>query len=150
MLILERSLTLATKQETARNRVNGWPCWLTFLVILLADYLLISPLSPGTPQRVEVSYTFFRRQVEAGNVAEINSRADTILGTFRKAAPYPDDGGDAAKSVTDFSTVRPAFADPGLEALLNQQGVTINARPTDEPARRGLPCGRSRPHTSNQ
>jgi cell division protease FtsH len=33
----------------------------------------------------------------------------------------------------DFSTVRPAFADPGLEALLDQRGVEINARSLDEP-----------------
>jgi cell division protease FtsH len=89
---------------------------------------------PGGTPRTEVSYTFFRQQVSAGNVAEINSRADTIQGTFRTAVTYPPDGGSTAKAVADFSTVRPAFADPGLEVLLNQQGVTINARPIDEPA----------------
>jgi len=96
------------------------------------NYLLISVFFPGQPQRVDVSYTFFKQQVEAENVAEISSRADTIQGTFRVGAAYPPDAGTAAKTVQDFSTVQPAFADPGLETLLNAHGVVINARPVDE------------------
>jgi cell division protease FtsH len=90
-------------------------------------------MSPGQPQRVEVSYTFFVEQVNDGNVAEINSRADTIQGTFRHAVTYSSVEGDKPTSVLDFSTVRPAFADPGLEKLLKEQGVIVNARPIDEP-----------------
>ena len=33
----------------------------------------------------------------------------------------------------DFSTVRPAFADPGLEGLLKEHGVIINASSVNEP-----------------
>jgi cell division protease FtsH len=99
----------------------------------VANYLLISVFFPGQPQRVEVSYTFFKQQVEADNVTEISSRADTIQGTFRQGAAYPPDDGDAAKTVQDFSTTQPAFADPGLETLLTAHGVVINARPVDEP-----------------
>jgi cell division protease FtsH len=40
----------------------------------------------------------------------------------------------ATKTVGDFSTVIPAFADPGLETLLAAHGGTINARPLDQPA----------------
>jgi hypothetical protein len=87
---------------------------------------------PQRPQRTEVSYTFFHQQVSDGNLAAINSRADTIQGTFRTPAAYPP--GDNAKPVTDFSTVRPAFADPGFEQLLNEQGVTVNAQSSDTPA----------------
>jgi cell division protease FtsH len=118
--------------NTGRHPLTRWPWWATFLVLLLVNYVVVSVLTPGTNQRTEVSYSFFRQQVTAGNVAQINSRADTIQGTFRQAVGYPPDGGASAKPVTDFSTVRPAFADPGLEALLDQQGVTINARPIDE------------------
>ncbi|HLZ26900.1 MAG TPA: ATP-dependent zinc metalloprotease FtsH [Chloroflexota bacterium] len=102
------------------------------MVILLVNFLLISTLTPAPSQRTEVSYTFFRQQVLAGNVADISSRADTIQGTFRQAVPYPAD--QTGQPVTNFSTVRPAFADPGLETLLDQQNVTINAKPIDEPA----------------
>jgi cell division protease FtsH len=84
-------------------------------------------------QRVEVSYTFFKQQVQADNVVQISTRADTIQGTFKQAVPYPSDGGATAKASPDFSTVVPSFADPGLEALLNEHGAVINAKPIDEP-----------------
>ena len=46
-------------------------------------------LAPSQPARSEISYTFFRQQVETGNVSEISSRGDTIQGTCRQAQPYP-------------------------------------------------------------
>jgi cell division protease FtsH len=110
-----------------------WPWWASLPLILLVNYLLISVFNPGQPQRVEVSYTFFKQQVEADNVAEISSRADTIQGVFRQAVAYPPDAGEKAKQAKDFSTVAPAFANVGLETLLNEHGVIVNARPVDEP-----------------
>ncbi len=107
---------------------------MSFIVILLANYLIVSVVTPGQNQRVEVSYTLFKQQVEVGNVAEIRSRGDTIQGTFRQSVAYPPDTGEQAHPAANFSTVRPAFADPGLETLLGQQSVVINARPIDEPA----------------
>ena len=106
---------------------------MSFALILLTNYLLLSVFSPGQVRRVEVSYTFFKQQVAADNVAEISSRADTIQGAFRQEVAYPPDAGEQAKKVKDFSTVQPAFADLGLETLLNEHGVVINARPIDEP-----------------
>jgi len=111
--------------------------WWRFLLVpalLLANFLLIQFVTPGPPQRVEVSYTFFKQQVEADNVAQISTRADTIQGTFKQGATYQPDPAVAAKTVADFSTVIPAFADPGLETLLAAHGGTINARPLDQPA----------------
>jgi cell division protease FtsH len=68
--------------------------------------------------------------VQAGNVTEITSTADTIEGQFNKAVPYP--AGDAnAKQVTKFTTQRPAFADDGLIELLLSKNVTVNANPPD-------------------
>ena len=109
------------------------PWWLTFLAVLAINYLLITMFAPGQPQRMDVSYTEFKQQVEAGNVAEVTSRGDTIQGTFKQAMTHPAQGNTPAQTMTEFSTVQPAFADPGLETLLNQQGVIINARPLDEP-----------------
>jgi cell division protease FtsH len=110
-----------------------WSLWATLPLILLLNYLLASVVFPGRPQRVEVSYTFFKQQVELDNVVEISSRADTIQGTFRQDVKYPPDGGDKAKSTQDFSTVAPAFANVGLETVLNEHGVIVNAKPVDEP-----------------
>jgi cell division protease FtsH len=107
---------------------------LLFPALLLVDFLLIQFVTPGQPQRFEVSYTFFKQQVEADNVAQISTRADTIQGTFKQAVPYQPDAAVPAKTAADFSTVIPAFADPGLESLLAAHGGVINARPLDQPA----------------
>ncbi len=109
------------------------PWWLTFLLILLLNYLIISFLVPDRQQqRVEVPYTFFKQQVEAGNVAEISTRADVIQGTFKQPVTYPPNSSQQ-QQVKDFTTVLPAFTDPGLEALLESKGVVINAHPVEEP-----------------
>src|ERR671936_41055 len=84
------------------------------------------------PQRIDIPYTFFKQQVTSGNVSDITSRADTIQGDFKEARTYPPEGKDA-RTATQFQTVMPQFADPGLETLLEQQGVVINAKPLDEP-----------------
>ena len=108
------------------------PFWLMLLLLLVVNYFVGSYLAPDAPARLDVPYTLFRQQVTAGNVAEIVSRGDAIQGTFKQAITYPAEG-DQARTSTTFSTQRPAFADPGLEAELFEQGVVINARPLEEP-----------------
>ena len=120
--------------SAARAPFRRWWRFLLFPALLLANFLLIQLVTPGQPQRVEVSYTFFKQQVEADNVAQISTRADTIQGTFKQAVPYQPDAALPAKTAGDFSTVIPAFADPGLETLLAAHGGIINARPLDQPA----------------
>src|SRR5690242_11146545 len=62
--------------------------FLIFPALLLLNFVLIQQFAPGQAQRVEVSYTFFKQQVEADNVAEISTRADTVQGTFKRAVTY--------------------------------------------------------------
>jgi cell division protease FtsH len=108
------------------------PWWISFLVVLLVNYLLVQLFVPERPQqRFDVPYTFFKQQVAAGNVSDVTSRADVIQGTFKQPTTPPSQPN--AQPSSQFQTVMPQFADPGLETLLEQQGVTINAKPLDEP-----------------
>jgi cell division protease FtsH len=110
------------------------PWWITFLLILIVNYLLVQFFLPEQPQqRIDIPYTEFKQQVAAGNVTEVTSRADTIQGTFKQPVTYPPEGQPNSRTSTQFQTVRPEFADPGLESLLDAQGVVINARPIEEP-----------------
>jgi cell division protease FtsH len=82
-----------------------------------------------------VSYTFFRGQVEAGNVAEITATEDAIEGRFKKAVPYPPEPpGKKGQPVTRFRTYRPSFADDQLFQLLSAKGVEVSARPPPGPS----------------
>jgi cell division protease FtsH len=102
--------------------------WWVILLALVLNWVFAGLLL--SPQRTTVSYTFFRQQLQAGNVAEITSTADTIQGQFRNQVGYPPND-QKAKQVTKFTTQRPAFADDGLIELLLAKNVTVNANPPD-------------------
>jgi cell division protease FtsH len=120
------------KDNDAKNRMRPRPWWISFVLVLVLNWLIVQFFLPEqTQQRIDVPYTFFKQQVATGNVSEVTSRGDVIQGTFKQAEKYPPDDANA-KSSTLFQTVMPQFADQGLETLLEQQGVTINAHSLDE------------------
>src|SRR5689334_16524004 len=110
--------------------------WLTFLAILAANFLLMRYFFPGANGPVKVPYTMFKQEVTKQNVRDIYSRGESITGHFRTAVSYvsPRDSAAGAKPkpITVFSTTLPAFVDPGLEALLIQNGAQISAEPPDD------------------
>jgi len=63
--------------------------WLWFMVILLANYVLIRLLAPGAEAPVTVPYTLFKEEVGKGNVESIYSRGETITGRFKTPVTYP-------------------------------------------------------------
>src|SRR5438128_12174599 len=129
-----RSSPPALPKPPLPKPIRRWWRWLLCPALLVLNYLLILFVTPGQPQRVELSYTFFKQQVTADNVAQISTRTDTIQGTFKQPVPYQPDPTVPARTVSDFSTVIPAFADPGLETLLAPNGGVINARPLEHPS----------------
>jgi cell division protease FtsH len=118
--------------EKRRSRIPRPPgsrrFW-QFLLVLLALNIILGQLIPSSKdRRLNVPYTFFRQQVIAGNVKEVNARADVIQGVFRKAVKFEKKGPE-----TTFETVRPTFAqDDELLKLLLEKRVEVNARPIDE------------------
>src|SRR6266849_213086 len=119
-------------QPTRNPLMRPRPWWISFLLILIVNYLLVQFFLPERPNpRIDVPYTYFKQQVAAGNVLDVTSRGDVIQGTFKQPITYPPDQQNAPTSNL-FQTVMPQFADPGLETLLEQQGVTINAHSLDE------------------
>jgi cell division protease FtsH len=110
------------------------PWWISFLVILIVNYLLVQFFLPERPNpRIDVPYTFFKQQVMADNVVEVTSQGDQIQGTFKNAVTYPADASQGQQQTsTLFQTVQPQFADTGLETLLEQHNVVINAHSLDQ------------------
>jgi cell division protease FtsH len=102
--------------------------WQFLLVLLVLNVVLGQLIPTSKDRRLDVPYTFFRQQVIAGNVKEVNARADVIQGVFRKAVKFEGKGPE-----TTFETVRPVFAqDDELLKLLLDKRVEVNARPIDE------------------
>ncbi|HEX2778702.1 MAG TPA: ATP-dependent zinc metalloprotease FtsH [Gemmatimonadaceae bacterium] len=121
----EGTSSSASSRRMPRRRV-----WLTFLVVLLGNYLLVHYLFPGPESPVKVPYTLFREEIARRNVAAIYSRGASITGRFRAPVIFPRDTARAAsRPVTNFATELPSFADAGLETLLIASGAEISAEP---------------------
>jgi hypothetical protein len=55
------------------------------LALLLAlDWILVLAFQPSAHPRVTVPYSYFTRQLEAGNVATVTAQGSAIQGTFRQ------------------------------------------------------------------
>ena len=112
-----------------RNRT-----FLALVVGLLIINLVVAFMTGGPGDRERVPYQpFFVDQLQAGNVEEITSQADSIEGQLSEAATYDPPGDDEPVDVTRFETEVPAFIDRArLTNLLSDQQVVINAEPPDE------------------
>ena len=135
-------MSQATRQNSGRGAggragAQGRPgpgpgrrTWLTFLLILLANFLVIRLLFPH-PAAGKVPYTLFKQEVAKRNVEQIYSRGESLTGRFRSPVTSPSSRDTTARaaqrSFRDFETTLPAFVDPGLEALL----IDMNAKQTE-------------------
>jgi cell division protease FtsH len=100
------------------------------LALLVINNVVGLALAPNQ-ERTKVTYTFFRHQVDAGNVSEVEARNDTIQGNLRATARYSPQSG-SAREVKRFETVRPSLGDDRLLTTLLDKGVSVNARPLDQ------------------
>ena len=106
--------------------------WWVIALVLIANWVLAS-LALTPPHQSTVSYSFFRAQVQAGNVIEVTSAGDAITGRLRESTEYEPSGEKPVK-VDHFETRRPSFADDGLVPLLLAKKVTITAKPPAGPS----------------
>jgi cell division protease FtsH len=65
--------------------------WLWFVLILLANYVLVRLFMPSPAAPVAVPCTLFKEEVGKGNVEAFYSRGDTITGRFKAPVTYPGD-----------------------------------------------------------
>jgi cell division protease FtsH len=113
------------------RRVGFW--WI--LVALLVLNWVISSVFLGPSEPTEVPYSFFRAQVQAGNVSEVTAVEDAIDGKFKKPVAAPSPGSGEGNELTTFTTHRPAFADSdNLFELLSRKDVTVSAKPAPGPS----------------
>jgi cell division protease FtsH len=104
--------------------------WLWFVLIVLANYVLVRLLMPSPEGTVTVPYTLFKEAVGKGNVEAIYSRGATITGRFKAPVTYPPAGEQGA-------------APAGNPQPAGEQGVPPSTEPKppgeQRAARRGPP-----------
>jgi cell division protease FtsH len=114
-------------QPRAPHRMRGfWWFVLGLLAINWISVLLIGPVS--TQPRVTVPFSpYFLKQLDAGNVRSVNTKADAIQGTFTHKLRFPATSKKATPT-TLFATQVPAFWNNNqLTAELRSEHVQINA-----------------------
>src|SRR5579862_372876 len=82
------SSTNSKEAAPGKPRLKPQLWWLTFLVIVIGNYVVTQVIFPE-PASITISYTFFKGQVEAGNVETVTSVGDSIRGSFKTAVTYP-------------------------------------------------------------
>jgi len=131
----------ATGQGPAQAKIPPRRTWPWFVLILLANFLLIRQMKPGAEPSITVPYTLFKEEVGKGNVEAIYSRGDTLTGRFKAPITWPPPGEKdtfpkpergAPQTARSFTTTLPAFVDRGLEKFLIDNHVEISSRPTEE------------------
>jgi cell division protease FtsH len=104
--------------------------WITLLVLLAANIFITNVLlAPAQPTTITLPYNAFKQQVIADNVVTVTTTGDAITGVTKTPV---EEAGSGTKA-THFTTRRPSFAADDLEPLLEQHGVTINAKPENPP-----------------
>ena len=98
------------------------------LLVLESLFTFFAMRATEPAARVRVPYSpFFVEQVRADHVASISSKGTAIQGTFTKKLSY-----DGSKPTAQFRTEVPAFANTdALSNLLQEHGVTVNAKPVE-------------------
>src|SRR6266852_1860174 len=105
--------------------------WVTLAIVLLANVLITNVLfAPAQPTTVTLPYDVFKQQVVADNVLSVTTTGDAI--TVVTKTPVKESP-TSTVSATHFTTQHPSFANDGLELLLEQHNVTINAKPENPP-----------------
>ncbi len=119
-------------QQSKPRPPHRWRGFWYFVVgLLVLNWLSLLLLQPPGQSRVTVPFSpYFVEQVRAGDVKSISSTGDTIQGAFKTAVRYPASDTKATPT-TLFSTQVPSFWNGAeLTALLQSEGVQVNAKST--------------------
>jgi cell division protease FtsH len=111
--------------------------WLVRSVIIIAVVLLgwylftyffsSAGTSNSSPNAIEIPYSTFQQQLNAGNVKDVTFQGQDVTGDFKTPVKVTDVSGNV-KTGTTFHFTQLANGDPNLVGELNQQGVAYQAK----------------------
>ncbi len=116
--------------EPSRGPVPWMLIIVGFGILLLLSYSFMGNKSKG----VEVKYSFFKSEVERGNVKKVTfTNTETITGTWKKIPSNPlskdaKEGTKVPKLTAEFFTIKPPVTDLGLITLLEKKKVDVQSK----------------------
>jgi cell division protease FtsH len=127
-----------------RNGNNGGPPRLTGSALIVRSLIIIGVIllgwylfqyfftqssSSNTTNVIEVPYSTFYQQVQAGNVKDVTFQGQDANGNFNKSITVTDPSTGTNKSGTAFHFTQLPNGDPNLTTLLNTYHVSYSAKP---------------------
>ncbi|HEU0000978.1 MAG TPA: ATP-dependent zinc metalloprotease FtsH [Ktedonobacteraceae bacterium] len=104
---------------------------LIILGLLLLGWYLIQFFTQGSsssnPNAIEIPYSTFYQEVTAGNVKDVTFSGQDANGDFKTSQTITDVSG-TTKTGTSFHFTQLTNGDPNLTTLLNQHGVSYQAK----------------------
>ncbi len=95
----------------------------------LFQYFFTQNSNSNNPNMVEIPYSTFYQQVQAGNVKDVTFQAQDATGDFYKSVTVTDPNTNTSKAGTSFHFTQLPNGDPNLTKLLNDNHVTYTAKP---------------------
>ncbi len=130
-----------TKPRTGGGDQPKFPplnAWMAFALVLILNYIVASLLIGKPEVQVTIPYSLFRAEVTKGNVQQVYSHGDIITGRFKEPVAFEPEKAKGAtasrpsRQVTSFRTALPIYVDHGLETLLLENSVEIDAKSVNE------------------
>ncbi len=103
-------------------------------IVLLGWYLISFFFNPGSgsaPNAIEIPYSTFQQQLQAGNVKDVVFQGQDVNGDFKSTVRVLDVNGNEKEGST-FHFTQLANSDPNLVKMLNQYNVTYQAKPVQD------------------
>jgi cell division protease FtsH len=105
-------------------------------VILLGWYLFQYFFNPSTSSTnsnvIEIPYSTFYQQVQAGNVQSVTFQSQDATGQFKEPVTVTDTSSGTNKTGTSFHFTQLPNGDPNLTTLLNTYHVSYSAKPPSD------------------
>ncbi|MGD8868923.1 MAG: ATP-dependent zinc metalloprotease FtsH [Gemmatimonadales bacterium] len=109
------------------HQIRPWSLLVWVLVAAAIAYWVTGNFGLGEEERPVISYSDFREQLQAGNVANVTLKGNVIRGEMKEPVQRPN--AEEAQEYTQFTTYVPAFGDTQLLDLLESQKVEIRTEP---------------------
>jgi cell division protease FtsH len=119
-------------QPPQPRRFPGWIMWVLITLFIVWTAFRFQFLLPNGSNQIEIPYSVFRQQVDAGKVSDVLMQGLQVTGIFKEPFTWPVPGSSEAAtqqpiSSTSFVTTLPPIEDRDLLAQLAKQGVTVTS-----------------------
>ncbi len=119
-----------------RFRIPNWVWPAVWLLILLWLFFRVPGMVSefGGEQPIEIPYSFFYEQVEAGRVVQVTMEDINVTGRFRTMVTWPPSGtisSELSRTSNWFTTTLLPVDDPQLTAALRENNVIVRSRTSE-------------------